>query len=52
MVYIRNSPTNEELYNIASDPAEFRNLAGTATARADLERLRAVLAAFLAVPAS
>ena len=52
MVYIRNSPISEELYNVASDPAELRNLAGSATAGAELERLRAALSRFLALPAS
>ena len=37
----------EELYDLQSDPFELNNLAGAARHRATLERLRAVLAAWL-----
>jgi len=43
MVYIRNAKGDEELYNIAVDPAEAHNLARSAEAQPALERLRTAL---------
>jgi arylsulfatase A-like enzyme len=48
MVYIRNTRGDEELYNIAVDPMEARNLAGSADARPVLEHFRTTLEQLLA----
>ena len=42
MTYIRNADGSEELYRLADDPGEARNLATTEAARPVLERLRAL----------
>jgi len=43
MVYLENAKGDQELFNIAVDPAEAHNLAGSADARPTLERLRTAL---------
>jgi arylsulfatase A-like enzyme len=43
LVYIRDGFGDEELYDFAADPNETQNLAGSPSAKADLERLRAAL---------
>ena len=48
MVYICNAKGDEELYNIAADPAEAHNLAGSADARPALEHFRTSLKRLLA----
>jgi arylsulfatase A-like enzyme len=48
MVYIRDASKKEELYNIAADPAEAQDLAGSAGSRSTLEHLRTTLDRFLA----
>jgi arylsulfatase A-like enzyme len=41
--YIRNGDGTEELYDLASDPREFRDLSETDIGRAELARLRSLL---------
>ncbi len=48
MVYIRSASKTEELYNVAADPAQLRNLAATPGARTELEHLRTAMDRFLA----
>jgi arylsulfatase A-like enzyme len=43
MVYIENAKGEQELFNIAVDPAEAHNLAGSEDARPALDRLRSLL---------
>jgi arylsulfatase A-like enzyme len=45
--YIRNADGREELYDLAADPAESRDLAGSAGSELELARLRSKLEGFL-----
>jgi arylsulfatase A-like enzyme len=47
-VYIRNTKGEEELYNIALDPGQAHNLAGSSDARSTLEHFRAAMKQFFA----
>jgi arylsulfatase A-like enzyme len=52
LVYIRNGGDGrEELYDLATDPGERRDLAGDPARKADLERLRAAMERLGAAPA-